>query len=261
MLESIRDFIRLRKQTPDALSLCRIRRKHRVGQAIYARVPGCEQQGVQLRGGTQDVSVFFEIFARDTYRTNSLPARLGTVVDLGGNVGLFALRIAPRCERVLCFEPMPTNFERLQANTAGIANVEIHNCAASGADGVLTIYCANSARATGRFSAQPQEGLHDRAQQVQVPCFSLESLFARHGVRECDLLKIDIEGSEYDVLLTAPADTLSSIRRIYGEYHPCNDRPDALDQLKARLRQASFQTIWVPQRNDRRYGMFFASRD
>lgn len=262
MLRTFRDYFQLKRFTPDASTLIRSRRRHAVGQVIPVRVtPGAGLEAkVDLRGGTQDVSVFFEIFARDAYRLGQIPGRLGTVIDLGGNVGLFTLRAAGIAERVLCFEPMLENFERLSANTAGLNHVERNNLAVGANDGMLSIFFPATARGTGRFSAQPQAEVHDAGRKIDVECIRLDTLFARHKVDRCDLLKIDIEGSEYDVLLNASGDTLAKIQRIYGEFHPCNDPPDALGLLKARLEQAGFRTRWEPQPNDSRYGMFFASR-
>lgn len=257
MLRTIRDYRALKRFTPDVGVLVRHRRRHRSGETIRARLAGGK---VELRGGTQDVSVFFEIFARDVYRLGSIPGRLGTVIDLGANVGLFALRVAPMSGRVLGFEPMPENFERLRAHTAGLANVSVHPQAVGSADGTLALYPAAAARGTGRFSAQPQAQVHDPSRRIEVECIGLDSLFDRHRIERCDLLKIDIEGSEYDVLLNASAATLAKIQRIHGEFHPSNDRRDALAQLKARLDESGFVTTWAPQRADPRYGMFFAHR-
>ncbi len=39
------------------------------------------------------------------------------------------------------------------------------------------------------------------------------------GVERCDLLKIDCEGSEYEILQGCTPDALSRVRRIVGEYH------------------------------------------
>ncbi len=262
MIRTIRDYLQLRQFTSDAMTLVRVRKHHRAGQTVRARLKGgAVERAVDLRGGTQDVSVFFEIFARDAYHMATLPTRLGTVIDLGGNVGLFTLRASAVSDRVITFEPMPDNFQRLRQNTAGLKNVEIHNQAVGGMNGTLTLYSAAAARGTGRFSAQPQGEIHDRSNHVDVQCVTLDTVFDRDRIASCDLLKIDIEGSEYDVLLNASKETLAKIQRIHGEFHPSNDRPDGLAQLKQRLDAADFTTQWEPQKNDPRYGMFFARRN
>ena len=53
-----------------------------------------------------------------------------------------------------------------------------------------------------------------------------------HGLDDLDLLKMDIEGSEWEVLLSTPPDVLARIRHIQLEYHEVNARfgytPDML---------------------------------
>ena len=49
-------------------------------------------QRLLLRPGTTDFFVFREIYLKDEYGLKNLPATLNTVVDLGGNIGLFHLR-------------------------------------------------------------------------------------------------------------------------------------------------------------------------
>lgn len=47
---------------------------------------------------------------------------------------------------------------------------------------------------------------------------SLGQLLRDHAVESVDLLKIDVEGGEYAILESAPADVLSRIRNIVFEY-------------------------------------------
>ncbi len=49
---------------------------------------------------------------------------------------------------------------------------------------------------------------------------SLATLFERERIETIDMLKMDIEGAEHDVLLSAPKDVLRRIRTLALEYHP-----------------------------------------
>ena len=46
---------------------------------------------------------------------------------------------------------------------------------------------------------------------VEVQCRSLDDIFARNDVTRCDLLKLDCEGSEYDILGKCRRETLAKI--------------------------------------------------
>ena len=94
---------------------------------------------IALRAESNDFHIFHRIFLRDEYRLDALPARLGCVIDLGANVGLFTARIAARAERVLCYEPVPANFAQLEKNVAA-PHVQPFRAAVSGTSGTLRIY-------------------------------------------------------------------------------------------------------------------------
>jgi hypothetical protein len=55
-----------------------------------------------------------------------------------------------------------------------------------------------------------------------------------------DLLKIDVEGSETDVLLEC-AGKLQQVDRIFVEYHSFSERPQSLDRLLGILRESGFR--------------------
>jgi hypothetical protein len=72
---------------------------------------GAVRQVTVWEGG--DVSNVWAIFGADEYLVRDTDE---VIVDVGANVGLFALyaaQTAPRA-RIYCFEPLPQNFYRLQ---------------------------------------------------------------------------------------------------------------------------------------------------
>ena len=54
---------------------------------------------------------------------------------------------------------------------------------------------------------------------IEVPCCTLESILERCGLDRIDMAKVDIEGSEYEVLLATPPATLRRISRLDLEVH------------------------------------------
>ena len=87
-------------------------------------------------------------------------------------------------------------------------------------------------------------------------------LLQRCDVGEIDLLKIDIEGGEYDVLYPA-VDLLPRIRRIHGEYHDvrAEDPRTRIDNFEVFLKDHGFTNLVVERHKKMpNHGMFFASR-
>lgn len=261
-LEDVRDWLRLRGLASNALEVVRYRKGRRDGAGDLS-VRLREGRALQVRRDCQDFHVFHRIWLRDEYRLARLrPGALGCVVDLGANVGYFAARVAPLARRVICYEPVPDNFRVLARNVEGLENVEIVRAAVSDASGSIRIYRPDSARMSAVHSAFPGAGGKVGQAYDEAPCITLDELFARHRVERCDLLKTDVEGSEYPILYGASAETLGHVERIYGEYHDVDpdDPRTRIANFAAYLGERGFAVEVEPKRKKQNQGMFFAAR-
>jgi FkbM family methyltransferase len=249
------DYLAYRKHVRNAWAMAQSRRSHQAGQTLEAVLH--DGRTLALRGGTQDPSVFHEVFVRDVYRMASETAQLQDVLDLGGNVGMFSVRVAARSRRVFAYEPVPTNYEQLKINAAGYPNILAVNEAVGATRGVLKLFPGQSERGTGRFSAHPDASTHDTAHPFEVPCVTLETVFERHAIERLDLMKIDVEGAEHEIL-AAGVSLLGRVARIVGEYHPAPT--GSAKSLKALLEAAGFAVETLPNPKTPGTGMFFARR-
>jgi FkbM family methyltransferase len=147
------------------------------------------------------------------------------VFDVGANIGewtALALNINPHLQ-VHCFEPSATTFRRLQVRHQGQRGVTLNNFGLSAAPGEMTLWVF--ADCAGINSLYKRQGLEDGfalAEQQYGETVRLETLDAyceRLGVRQIDLLKVDVEGHELMVLKGA-AQILAQgrLQRIQFEY-------------------------------------------
>lgn len=140
-----------------------------------------------------------------------------TVVDIGAGLGDFSVYAGRRCPRgqVHAYEPFPESFALLQENLAlnGLTNVRAYPYAVGGAatTGTLTLY------ATGAAVQHRTAGAAAAAPAVSVACFALAAVLA--DLPQVDLLKLDVEGAEYEILFTAEPAVLAKIRRLSMEVH------------------------------------------
>lgn len=260
-LEDLRDWIALRRIAENPWAVVRYRKSHREGQVLAVRLR--DAGTLELRGGRADFHMFHRIFLRDEYRLRETVAgRLECVVDLGANVGLFAARIAPLARRVIAYEPYPAHFAQLVKNLAGRSNVETRQAAVAGKSGTVRLYEPENVGQSGTHSLHPESGGYMSKRFVDVPAVSLDELFERHAIEVCDLLKLDVEGSEYEILHGASALTLARIQRIHGEYHDVRrEDPRTRSALFEQfLRAAGFEVERVPHRRKENHGNFFAAR-
>jgi FkbM family methyltransferase len=167
--------------------------------------------------GKGELGVFWEIWADRCYeRAPGFSAKPGwLVVDVGANVGFFSLLQASKGATVLAIEPNPETAARLQASAGENGNpVRVFVCAAGRerAEGWLDI---TGTTTTATLIADPRAASSRREYKVDVRTLD-EILEPTSG--NIDLLKIDVEGSEHEVLLGATA-TLQRTHRVVLEYH------------------------------------------
>jgi FkbM family methyltransferase len=128
-------------------------------------------------------------------------ARGSVVYDAGANLGFFTLLAArftgPR-GRVEAFEPLPASAAAVRANAAlnGFSHVTVHQ-AALGRETERGDFLALAEPSQSHLSGR---GRHpDTREVLEVDVVALDDLLAR-GHPPPDVIKIDVEGSEIDVL-------------------------------------------------------------
>jgi FkbM family methyltransferase len=173
-----------------------LRGEVRGGTGAY-RLAGAGDLRVVLRHRSPDLQVLNEIRRLRHYEPPPGPAealarRLGRngtlrVLDLGGNVGLFAVDALSRypSARVVSYEADPGNFRVLAACRAAnpAADWEVHEGFAGAADGVVRF-------AAGNFA-------HSHADDGGVEVTRVDILPRLAGF---DYVKVDIEGGEWPII-------------------------------------------------------------
>ena len=116
-------------------------------------------------------------------------------LDVGANLGYLTRLMANQVGRkgaVYAYEPNPTAFRLLQANTHDLPQAHIHQLAVSDIRGTAPF----SVTANGTTSSL---GQRDEAKRtINAPVNTLDSLTAR--LPRVDFLKIDVEGFEFQVM-------------------------------------------------------------
>ncbi len=130
---------------------------------------------------------------------------VGTVVDVGANVGQFAL-IARRClpqARILSFEPLPDAADRFAQALAGQAEVQLFRTALGTTRTTLPIHITARADSSSMLSPALQSEVYPGTHEVgvlQVKVARLDQVITADDIRGPALLKIDVQGYEQQVL-------------------------------------------------------------
>jgi FkbM family methyltransferase len=143
-------------------------------------------------------------------------------VDLGANEGFFSViasSLVGSSGKVIAVEPQSRLQTTIQANLAlnGCTNVKVFNTIVSGNTGTMRLHLTRGAN-TGGSSLFRSTKYTLPTEDVQS--FTLADFIASAAVDRCDLLKVDIEGAEYDVFMNAEAVLRAGvIRNIALEIH------------------------------------------
>lgn len=128
-----------------------------------------------------------------------------TVWDIGANIGLFAVAAAVRAGprgRVVAFEPDLSLANLLRRSTAlqspDVAPIAVMPLAIAKEPSIRKFAIATRARASNALAEYGASQMGGVVEHQLVPAFNLDSLLAY--LSPPDVMKIDVEGAEFEVL-------------------------------------------------------------
>ena len=172
------------------------------------------------------------------------------MIDLGANIGAFATYLhALNCDidyKGHAIEPNPANHPLLERNLRG-TRFSVHRLAIGPVEG----------QARFQTGGLPLDEAHlDEQGDLIVESSRLETLLARNEIPRVALLKIDIEGSEYDLIDRELTTLANRVDRILLEWHPVASR--TCDDLRSSL--APHYETEVLSSREGRSGVLYATR-
>jgi FkbM family methyltransferase len=214
-----------------------------------AAMPPLEfRNGLVLHHGPGDdpIYLFREIFADDSYLGGGFydPKPGDTIVDIGANIGAFALMIESRARgaKVHCFEPGPAARATLERNVSasGLGEfVTVHPYAVSDRRGAVELMRADSPMHRSLFInafASASRGTDE------VETLPLAEALDLTGGGRVDLLKVDVEGAEIEIVEGMAPAHWGRVERAAVEYHDFF-RPDCRERVTRALEAAGFGRI------------------
>lgn len=153
----------------------------------------------------------------DYQKINAFKIKPGYIVfDIGAHIGSFSMYAANKGALVYAFEPEKNNFNKLVENIK-LNNYEnkikAYNYGIYNKNGEISFTLENNNSAGHSIS---QDNASNR---ISIKVKKLSDVIEEERLKKIDLLKIDVEGSEYIILPDLNKDTYDKIDRIVGEYH------------------------------------------
>lgn len=184
----------------------------------------------KVRAGTSDRNILNEVFIEDFYEKEFNVKRGDVVVDIGANIGAFTILAAgKKAGKVYSFEPFKQNYELLKQNVAlnSFTNVDAINKAVYNKEGEKKLILAGGGNFGGNSFAKDHWQTKESENYETVKTISLNKFLTEKRIQRIDILKIDCEGSEYEILFNASKKTLSKIKKITMEFHNFKDNKDS----------------------------------
>lgn len=179
-----------------------------------------------------------QVFGHDEYKIRDMNFQEGDVViDIGANVGCVSIWLAKKFKflKIYSFEAHPTNFSNLikNINDNGVTNVIAKNLAVSSEDDKLVEITLNP-RNTGSSSIFKVDSNSQNTAKVKT--ITLDSIIKNNNISKIRFLKLDCEGSEFDILKNSkfihqiPIDYVAvEIHTFVSQFN--NNNPDDLIEL------------------------------
>lgn len=175
-----------------------------------------------------------------------------TVFDVGANVGELTLlfsRFVGDGGHVHAFEPSGAGFERLTAvcRAASLRNVVLNRLALAEREGAVNLHVYEGDYLS--WSTRAERPLANygisvaRPTTEEVPATTLDLYCERNAIAQIDLLKVDVEGAEFQVLLGArrmlEARRVGCVTFEFGQ--TTFDMGNSPDQIESYLKEAGYE--------------------
>lgn len=185
----------------------------------------------------QHPDTYNQIFENNEYGIEELDIRGKVVIDIGANLGMFTLRcVELGAAHVYAVEAQPTVYQtKLVKNVSRYSTVTPMNYAAFSQDGLIVNI--------------PNEHVMSKLGDIGEPVntITLKKLLTDYQVAGNNLvLKLDCEGSEFDILMTAEQELIRRFEIIYMELHGnTNSKPEYHDVgiIRNQLTLAGFTIV------------------
>lgn len=203
-----------------------------------------------------DKSVFYEVFEARDYQVldQIIKSAKNPVLDVGAHIGFFSIYAAVLnpTAKIFAFEPEEKNFVLLKENLKfnKIENVVVKNLAVAASEGQRKLYLSEDSH---NHSLIEIGGAREKFVQTQT----LEKILERNKIEKCSLIKLDVEGAEFEILENF--ELFGKIENFYIEYHKYSPEMDP-NRLEKIFKSNGFKVSGNISKYDKRFGFILAGR-
>lgn len=155
--------------------------------------------GSKLFGGPENIIPYLikEIFEDLCYETGI--DKFDTIIDLGANIGVAADFFQSKANKIICVEPINENYENLQlfAKTNRFEHVLCEKYAIWSSSDREFSFAQGNDKTNCHISGRTINGSNGHNATTSI---TIKDLMELYDLEKVDLIKMDIEGSEVEVM-------------------------------------------------------------
>lgn len=199
-----------------------------------------------------DQSVMREIFKFREYKSveEIIKNAKYPILDIGAHAGFFSIYVNALNPdiKILALEPEENNLEFLAKNLDlnKTKNINIIPKALANKTGIRKL----------KITQDNHNHVLDQSGEKKVQAVSLKDLLNQNKLSKISLIKLDIEGGEYEIFESIKSDTLKKLENIILEYHNINNKNYKI--IENKLRENKFGVQIFPSQFDKSMGFLFA---
>lgn len=184
---------------------------------------------------------FSEIFKSEIYKGYINEG--DTVLDLGANIGIFSLYAQPIAKIVYAFEPTPDHFECLEKliEYNEFKNIVPIRKAIANKNGKQDFFFSNN-----QTMNSLKEAVGDTGRKIAVDTVTLDTFFDEFDIDRVNFMKLDIEGSEGEILQGAGFRKVNpKVDSFVFEYHTWSGMN--INQIINTVRDYGYEVTQIPE--------------
>lgn len=172
------------------------------------------------------------------------------IIDIGAHIGVFSVHAAQTANKgkIYSFEPEPENFKLLKDNIKinDLKNIKIFQKSISDYNGTANLYYHNE-----NWGHTITQKISDKSKPVNT--ISLEDFIKKNNIPRCDLLKLNCEGSEFEIIMNTPDKIFDIINNIFIVYHIDLNETYSIAHLITRLKKLNYKLRFESISEKRRF--------
>lgn len=176
---------------------------------------------LSLRIDDSDIRVFKQIFVDNEYDSLNLPETAKTIIDLGANIGLSALFFIKKfpTSHIVAVEPDAVNFSIMEKNLEKFSkSISFLQAAIWPTDGEVSLVEEDDDHASlGAWGYRTKASNGNSG--FSVKAVTIPTIMKQYGMDFVDILKVDIEGAEYELFEKNYEDWIDKVGLIIIETH------------------------------------------